>query len=451
MKESAKQFMASIDFDHMLYKEEIEASVAHAKMLNAHDMLSDDECSAIVEALGEILNEINRGEIKLCLEIGEDVHECIEELLVRKVGDFGRKIHLARGVNDQVVLDERLFLKRKTESIVNSLTELLDTFEELAEKHTNTIMPGYSHIQRAQPITLGYHLLAYYQMFNRDRNRFMNCIEGMDMIPPDSGALAGTIFDTDRATIMKELGFSSMLPNAMDAVSDRDFAMEFISDCSIAMMHLSRICEELILWSTVEFGFIEFADEFTTGSRTMPHKKNPDVAEIIRGKTGRVYGDMINLLTVFKGLPMSYNRDMQEDKIPVLDAANTLELSLSMFVDVIRTIKINRGNMQRAAKYGYMNAAELAKYLSDKGIERDKVAEIVGKVVMYAINNGKPIDELWLDDLKQFSQLIENDIYDRIDIRNVIDSKKSEGSTSFKSVERQLADIKAAKSRKSRK
>lgn len=444
MKQSAKQFMSSIDVDHLFYKEEIAASIAHARMLKNHDMISTEECELMEKALKEILADIDKGIIKIDYT-KEDIHECIECLLLEKVGKCGAKIHTARSVNDQVVLDERLFLKNKTKSIENSLDELLDTIEKLAEKHSNTIMPGYSHVQRAQPITLGYHLLAYYQMFIRDKKRFSNCLDGMDMLPPDSGALAGTIYETDRSEMMKELGFSGILPNAMDAIADRDFAMEFISDCSITMMHLSRICEDLILWSSVEFGFIEFADEYTTGSRMMPHKKNPDIAELIRGKTGRVYGDMINLLTIFKGLPMSYNRDMQEDKVPLLDAANTLEASMILFVEMIKTIQINRGEMQRAAKYGYMNAAEMLEYLIDKGIPVAKCYEIVGKVVMYAINNGKPIEELWLDDLKQFSQVFDSDVYDKIAIRNVIDSKKSDGSTSFASVQKQLDDIKKSK------
>ncbi|MDD6190154.1 MAG: argininosuccinate lyase [Firmicutes bacterium] len=447
MKLSAKEFMASIRDDNILYHEEIVCSIAHSRMLVEHEMLSREESEQIIEALEEIDRDIKNGKIRFDTD-AEDIHEYIENLLVERVGTIGRKLHRARSVNDQVVMDSRLFLKNEAISCREMINDLLDTLEVLATEHQNTIIPGYSHLQRAQPITLAYHLLAYYQMFKRDGIRFDNCIECIDMMPPDSGALAGTILETDRSEMMKELGFASMLPNAMDAISDRDFAMEFTNCCAITMMHLSRFCEDLILWSSVEFDFIEIADKYTTGSKMMPKKKNLDVAELIRGKTGRVYGDLINLLTVFKGLPMAYNRDMQEDKYAVLDAANTLESSLSLFVEMVKTIKINRGEMQKAAKYGYMNAVELSQYLYDKGVDYDEIPEIVSKVIGYAINRGSAIEELWLDDLKNFSQKFDSDVYDEIAIRNVIESKKSTGSTSFKSVEEQLAQIKRDKKRK---
>ena len=444
MKQTAKEFMASISVDKALYNEEIIASMAHARMLQLNDLITEEECEQMVDALGKILDDIEQGKVKFKVEY-DDIHGCIEALLEEKIGPVAFKLNQARSVNDQVVVDTRMFLKKETNSIKASLDELLNTLEQLAKKHVNTIMPGYSHLQRAQPVTLAYHMLAYYQMFLRDRTRFDECLNRIDKMPPDTGALAGTIYETDRSKMMKELGFSDILPNAMDAVADRDFAMEFINDCSITMMHLSRFCEDIILWSSVEFGFIRMNNEFTTGSRVMPQKKNQDVAELIRGKTGRVYGDMVNLLTVFKGLPMAYNRDMQEDKYATLDAAHTLEACLTLFVEMIKTMKINRGEMQRAAKYGYMNATEMGKYLQEKGVPNDQIGDIIGKMVAYAINNGKPIDELWLDDLKQFSQDIDSDIYDRIAIRNVIESKKSEGSTSFTNVEKQLKSIAEAK------
>ncbi|MDO4834066.1 MAG: argininosuccinate lyase [Bacillota bacterium] len=444
MKLSAKEFMASIDFDWKLYEEEIECSIAHANLLQENGIFTEEEAGRVKDALGEIRKEIEGGKLKFQVEY-EDIHGNIEAFLADKVGCLGRKMKIGRGVNDQVVADSRLFLKKETEEIILLLDNMLDTLEVIAKEHVNTIIPGYSHLQRSQPVTLAYHILAYYQMFSRDRKRFENCIEGINMLPPDCGASAGTIFESDRSAMAEELGFNGILPNAMDAVADRDFAMEFINCCAISMTHLSRFCEDLILWDTVEFDFIAIDDEFCTFSRTMPQKKNLDVAELIRGKSGRVYGDLINLLTIFKGLPMSYNRDMQEDKVPVIDAANTVESSLALFVKMIKTMKINRGNMQRAAKYGYMNAAELYQYLAEKGVEAEKSAHIVGKVVEYAINNGKPIEELWLDDLKQFSRVFDSDVYDRIAIRNVIASKKSTGSTSFESVEKQLADIAKAK------
>lgn len=438
MKLSAKEFMASIAFDRKLYEEEIECSIAHAKMLAGNGIITEEETEKIVAALKEIRKEIQDGKLRFTIE-HEDVHSGIHAFLTDKIGELAKVMRVGRGVNDQVVADSRLFLKKETEAINELLTNLLDTLEGIARENVNTIMPGYSHLQRSQPVTLAHHFLAYYQMFNRDRKRFSNCLEGINLLPPDCGASAGTSFDLDRTMLAEELGFDGFLPNAMDAASDRDFAMEFINCCAIAMTHLSRFCEDLILWDTVEFDFIEIDLEFCTQSKVMPQKRNLDVAELIRGKAGRVYGDLINLLTIFKGLPMTYNRDMQEDKVPVMDAANTLESSLYLFVEMIKTMKINRGNMQRAAKYGYMNATELFNYLSDKGIDSENSARIVGKVVEYAINHGKPIEELWLDDLKQFSQAFDSDVYDRIAIRNVIASKKSEGSTSFKSVEEQLA------------
>lgn len=444
MKLSAKEFMASIDFDWKLYEEEIECSIAHANMLAGNGIITEDEAQQIKAALADIRKEIEGGKLKFTVE-HEDVHGGIYQFLSDKIGPLARQMKIARGVNDQVVADSRLFLKKETLAIEELLDNLLDTLENIAKDHVNTIIPGYSHLQRAQPVTLAYHILAYYQMFARDRKRFENCLEGINVMPPDCGALAGTVYETDRMAAAEELGFASVLPNAMDAVADRDFAMEFINCCAITMTHLSRFCEDLILWDTVEFDFIKIDDEFCTTSRRMPEKRNLDVAELIRGKSGRVFGDLINLLTIFKGLPMSYNRDMQEDKVPVIDAANTLESSLALFVDMIKTMEINRGNMQRAAKYGYMNSAEMAMYLYEKGLSVDECSRIISKVVKYAINHGKPIDELWLDDLKQFSQVFDSDVYDKIAIRNVISSKKSEGSTSFESVEKQLEDIAKSK------
>ena len=444
MKQTAKEFLSSISVDNMLYDEEVIASRAHARMLKQNKLISAEECDQIIKGLDEVLADVEAGNVEFKVEY-DDIHGCIEQLLLEKIGPVAKKLNWARSVNDQVVIDTRMFLRAENESIMDSLNELLDTLEGLAKEHVNTIMPGYSHVQRAQPITLAYHMLAYYQMFRRDLKRFEHCMENINIMPPDGGALAGTVWDTDRKKMAKELGFDGILPNAMDAVADRDFGMEFINDCSITMMHLSRFCEDLILWSSVEFGFIEIDDEFTTGSRVLPQKKNLDVAELIRGKTGRVYGDMINLLTVFKGLPMSYNRDMQEDKYAMLDAAHTVEACLTLFVEMIKSMKINRGQMQRAAKYGYMNATELAEYLMEKGVDSDSIGVIIGKVVQYAINNNKPIEELWLDDLKQFTQVFDSDVYDKVAIRSVIESKVSAGSTSFTNVEKQLEEIKKSK------
>ena len=304
-------------------------------------------------------------------------------------------------------------------------------------------MPGYTHLQRAQPVTLAYHPLAYYQMFARDRERFADCLTRVDRLPLGSGALAGTTYETDRDFLAEKLGFASVLPNGMDAVADRDFALEFLGACSITMMHLSRFCEELILWSSVEFSFIEIDDAYSTGSSIMPQKKNPDMAELIRGKSGRVYGDLMGLLTICKGLPLAYNKDLQEDKEPVFDSADTVKASLGIFTEMLRTMKVNTGSMAQAAKYGYMNATDAADYLVGKGIPFRDCHEIIGKMVLYAIQNGKALDELTMEEFQTFSPAFGEDIYDKIAVRSCIEAKKSAGSTSFDSVARQIEDIHA--------
>ena len=339
-----------------------------------------------------------------------------------------------------MAVDLRLYLKEEIGAIIALLAELNDALTELAKANQDTVMPGYTHLQRAQPVTLAFHLLAYREMFRRDIRRFENCYEGTDSLPLGSGALAGTTYDTDRDWLAETLGFSKICLNAMDAVSDRDFAIEFISCCSIAMMHLSRFCEELILWSSSEFGFIEMDDAFSTGSSIMPQKKNPDMAELIRGKTGRVYGDLMSLLTVMKGLPLAYNKDMQEDKQPVFDAGDTLKSSLEIFIKMITTMHIKAEAMEEAAKSGFMNATDAADYLVSKGLPFRDCHEIIGRIVLYCIKQGKAIEELSLAELKGFSDKFEADIYEKIDIRACIGAKKSKGSTSFESVERMLKE-----------
>ena len=306
-------------------------------------------------------------------------------------------------------------------------------------------MPGYTHLPRAQPVTLAYHLLAYYQMFSRDRERFADCLTRGDRLPLGSGALAGTTYPTDRQFLAEELGFASVLPNGMDAVADRDFALEFLSCCSITMMHLSRFCEELILWSSVEFSFIEIDDAYSTGSSIMPQKKNPDMAELIRGKSGRVYGDLMGLLTICKGLPLAYNKDLQEDKEPAFDAADTVKASLGIFTEMILTMKVREQKMAEAAKYGYMNATDAADYLVSKGIPFRDCHEIIGKMVLYAITNGKALDELTMEEFHSFSPAFGEDIYEKIAVKACIEAKQSEGSTSPDSVAKQLADIRASR------
>ena len=439
---SADEFNASIGFDQRLYKEDITGSMAHAKMLGKQGILTPEESELIVQTLQEILADIEAGKIEFTIE-SEDIHMNIETVLTERIGQTGKKLHTARSRNDQVALDFRLYLKKESAAVDELLAGLLDTLLALAKKHQETVMPGYTHLQRAQPVTLAYHLLAYYQMFSRDKERFADCLTRIDRLPLGSGALAGTTYDTDRDYLAEELGFASVLPNGMDAVADRDFALEFLNCCSITMMHLSRFCEELILWSSVEFSFIEIDDAYSTGSSIMPQKKNPDMAELIRGKTGRVYGDLMALLTICKGLPLAYNKDMQEDKEPVFDAVDTVKASIGIFTEMIQTMKVREQNMAEAAKYGYMNATDAADYLVSKGIPFRDCHEIIGKMVLYAITNGKALDELTMEEFKSFSDAFDEDIYEKIAIRSCIEAKKSKGSTSFASVAQQIADIEA--------
>ena len=435
----AEEFNASIDVDQRLYKQDIEGSIAHAKMLAKQGILSEDEALAIESSLLEILRDIEAGRIEFTVE-QEDIHMNIESILTERLGPIGKKLHTARSRNDQVAVDLRLYLKEEITAITSLLGELNNALTEIAKANRDTVMPGYTHLQRAQPVTLAFHLLAYREMFRRDIRRFENCYEGTDSLPLGSGALAGTTYDTDRDYLAETLGFTKVCQNAMDAVSDRDFALEFLSCCSITMMHLSRFCEELILWSSSEFRFIEMDDAFSTGSSIMPQKKNPDMAELIRGKTGRVYGGLMTLLTVMKGLPLAYNKDMQEDKQPVFDACDTLKSSLAIFIQMISTMKINADVMENAAKTGFMNATDAADYLVSKGLAFRDCHEIIGRIVLYCIEQNKAIEELSLDELRKFSDRFGEDIYEKIDIRACIRAKKSKGSTSFESVEQMLKD-----------
>lgn len=437
---SADEFNASIEFDQRLYREDITGSIAHAKMLGKQGIITLEESELIIKTLKDILADIEAGKVTFTIE-SEDIHMNIESILTERIGDVGKKLHTARSRNDQVNVDIRLYLKKETEAIENNIKELLSALHHLAKEHVDTVMPGYTHLQRAQPVTLAYHLLAYYQMFSRDRERFDDCLGRIDRLPLGSGALAGTTYDTDRDFLAEELGFASVLLNGMDAVADRDFAIEFINCCAITMMHLSRFCEELIQWSSVEFSFVEIDDSFSTGSSIMPQKKNPDMAELIRGKSGRVYGDLMSLLTICKGLPLAYNKDLQEDKIPVFDAADTLKASISIFREMILTMQVKKDNMEKAAKYGYMNATDAADYLVSKGIPFRDCHEIIGKIVLYCIGKGIAIEDMSMEEFKSFSPEFDDDIYEKIDIRSCIKAKKSKGSTSFESVKKQLEDI----------
>ena len=435
----AEEFNASIEFDQRLYKQDITGSIAHAKMLGRQGILTSEEALVIESTLLDILKDIEDGKIQFTIE-QEDIHMNIESILTERLGTLGKKLHTARSRNDQVAVDIRLYLKEEIQYIIHLLGDLNHTLVSMAKANQGTVLPGYTHLQRAQPVTLAFYLLAYWEMFHRDVKRFQNCFDATDCMPLGSGALAGTTYSTDREYLAQELGFGAICQNAMDAVSDRDFALEFLSCCSIAMMHLSRFCEELIIWSSTEFHFIEMDDAFSTGSSIMPQKKNPDMAELIRGKTGRVYGDLMTLLTIMKGLPLAYNKDMQEDKLPVFDAADTLKSSLTIFTQMIATMKINAATMEQAAKSGFMNATDAADYLVSKGLAFRDCHEIIGRIVLHCIQQGKAIEDLSLDELKGFSDKFELDIYEKIDIRACIEAKKSNGSTSFESVAQMLKD-----------
>lgn len=437
---SADEFNASIEFDQRLYKEDIAGSIVHAKMLAKQGIISQEEAAKITDALAQIREDIEAGKIEFSIE-SEDIHMNIETILTERIGDTGKKLHTARSRNDQVAVDFRLYLKNETAEIDKLLAGLNEALLKLSKEHTDTVMPGYTHLQRAQPVTLAYHLLAYYQMISRDRERFADCLKRIDRLPLGSGALAGTTYDTDRDFLARELGFSQVLPNGMDAVADRDFAIEFVQCCAVTMMHLSRFCEELIMWSTVEFGFVEIDDAFSTGSSIMPQKKNPDMAELIRGKTARVYGDLMTLLALCKALPMAYNKDLQEDKLPAFDAVDTVKASVSIFTEMLLTMEVKKENMEHAAKYGYMNATDAADYLVAKGIPFRDCHEIIGRIVLYCIKKGIAIEEMSMDEFKSFSPEFEEDIYDKISVRSCIKAKKSKGSTSFASVMEQIKDI----------
>ena len=437
---AANRFNASTAFDQRMWKQDILGSIAHAKMLGKQGIITEEECNSMVTHLQEILWDMEAGRLSFASE-DEDIHMFVERILTKRTGDVGKKLHTARSRNDQVALDLRMYQKELIRDIDYSLVSLLEILYHLAWNHQHTILPGFTHMQKAQPVTLAHHFLAYYNMFSRDRERFADCLKRTDYMPLGTGALAGVSYDTDRQFLKSELGFSHICSNSMDAVSDRDFAIEFLNCCAMAMMHLSRLCEELILWSSPDFGYIEMDDSYATGSSIMPQKKNPDMAELIRGKTGRVYGDLMALLTVMKSLPLTYNKDMQEDKEPVFDAYDTLSACLEMTSGMLSTMTINEEAMAASAKSGFMNATDAADYLVAKGLPFRECHEIIGKMVLYCIEEKKALEDLSLEELKNFSSLFEADVYDKISVEACISSKKSEGSTSFDSVKKQLDDI----------
>lgn len=410
-------FNSSIRFDARMYKQDIRGSIAHAKMLGKQNIIPAEDAALICKTLEEILADIEAGKVEFLID-AEDIHMNIETILISRIGDVGKRLHTGRSRNDQVALDLRMYLKDASDEIGEMLKKVRKTLLDIAAQHTDTVMPGYTHLQKAQPVTFAHHLMAYFEMFTRDQDRLRDTVARMNVLPLGSGALAGTTYPLDREFVAEQLGFDSVCRNSMDGVSDRDFAIEFLSAMSMLMMHLSRFCEELVLWSSHEFSFVEMDDSYSTGSSIMPQKKNPDVAELIRGKTGRVYGDLTTLLTMMKGLPLAYNKDMQEDKEAVFDAVDTVKLCLPVFGEMLACMTVKKDRMAQGAKGGFTNATDIADYLVKKGVPFRSSHGIVGAMVARAVETRRNLDDFSLAEFKEFSPLIENDIYDAIDVAN---------------------------------
>ena len=435
-------FNASIDFDKRLWREDIEGNLGYCKMLGKAGIISKDEVAAISNALKVIYSEIERGDF-LFDESMEDIHTHIEKALIEKVGHIGETIHTGRSRNDQVALDTRLYVRNSIIEIDSMAREFQLALIEVAEEHIDFIMPGYTHLQRAQPVLLAHHLLAYYEMLKRDRQRYKEALKRTNILPLGSAALAGTTFNLDREFLSQELKMDGITSNSMDAVSDRDFAAEFTFASSLLMMHFSRLCEELIIWSTAEFNFIEISDSFATGSSIMPQKKNPDIPELIRGKTGRVYGNLISLLTTMKGIPLTYNKDMQEDKEPLFDTVDTVKKSLKIFAMLLKEISFKRDNLYSATEKGYLVATDFADYLVKKGMTFRKAHNVVGDIILSAQKKGRELHEMNLNEMKKYSDIIEDDVYKELDPVSCINNRNIPGGTGTKMVRDAL--IKARK------
>jgi argininosuccinate lyase len=429
ISKDVESFNTSIDFDSRLYREDIKGSIEHAKMLARQDIISRDDAARITQGLERILDEAENGEIRFTAD-AEDIHMNIEKLLVEKIGEPGKKLHTARSRNDQVALDMRMYLRTEIRQISSLIKSLCSVLIKISENNLETIMPGYTHLQKAQPITLAHHLMAYVFMFIRDLDRLKDTGRRMNVMPLGSGALAASTYKLDRRSVQKSLDFDDITYNSLDAVSDRDFCLEMSFDLSVLMMHLSRFSEEIILWASREFSYIELDDSYCTGSSIMPQKKNPDVAELVRGKTGRTYGSLMALLTVMKGLPLAYNKDMQEDKEAIFDSIDTVKICLPVFTQMLDTARFNKDAMYKAAKDGYMNATDLADYLVRKGMAFRDAHEVTGKIVAYCISKHKTIEELLPDEMKSFSAVISSDVYDCLKIENCVYSRDLEGGPS---------------------
>ncbi|TDX52653.1 argininosuccinate lyase [Orenia marismortui] len=432
-----EEFNASIGFDYKLAKYDIEGSMAHAKMLAHCGIISKVDSQEIISGLEEILAEVNAGEFEFTVEL-EDIHMNIEKRLTDKIGAVGGKLHTARSRNDQVALDVRLYLRDQINQIKELVKQLEKVLLDLAEENIDIIMPGYTHLQRAQPIRLAHHLIAYQQKLKRDYERLSDCYKRVNILPLGSGALAGTKFSIDREFVAQELGFAGVSQNSLDAVSDRDFVIEFLAASSTIMMHLSRLSEELILWSSSEFDFVEISDAFCTGSSIMPQKKNPDIPELVRGKTGRVYGHLTQLLVTMKGLPLAYNKDMQEDKEGLFDTVDTVKVSLEIFARMMANTKFKAQNMKNATEGGFVNATDVADYLVDKGIPFREAHEVVGKTVLYCIQENKKLSDLSLAEWKIFSDVFDEDIYHAIAVETCVDARDTIGGPAIEEIKRVL-------------
>ncbi len=438
LDKKADDFNSSIRFDHRMYAQDIKGSMAHAMMLKKQGILSAEDEAAILDGLAGILDDLNSGALEFDWN-AEDIHMFIEAELTKRIGDAGKRLHTARSRNDQVALDVRLYLCDKAAEIVSLIKTLIGVVTDKAEENAQVIAPGYTHLQRAQPISFGHQLMAYSMMLLRDIGRIEDAVKRMKVSPLGSCALAGTTYDTDRAFVAEKLGFDGITLNSIDGVSDRDFCLELMSAFAVLMMHLSRFSEEIILWSSWEFKFIELDDSYTTGSSIMPQKKNPDMAELVRGKTGRVYGDLMALLTTLKGLPLAYNKDMQEDKEAVFDAMDTVEMCLEVFAPMVATMKVNADVTYKAAQKGFINATDLADYLTKKGMPFRAAYKIVGTIVAECIQKDCVLDTYPLDEYKKHSELFEDDLYNEISLETCVAKRTSAGGASPSSVKEQIA------------
>ncbi len=441
LDKTADDFNSSIHTDCRMYRQDIQGSMAHAAMLAAKKIITQEDCDAILAGLEGILSDIDSGRLEIDMN-SEDIHMFIEAELTKRIGDTGKRLHTARSRNDQVAVDVRMYLRSECDVIIDLIKSLIRAIVAQAEKNKNNIMPGYTHLQRAQPVLFSHYLMAYTYMFIRDIGRIKDAVKRMNLSPLGCCALAGTTYDTDRNMTAAALGFDGITANSIDGVSDRDFCVELLSAFSVTMMHLSRFSEELIIWSSWEFKFIELDDAFTTGSSIMPQKKNSDMAELVRGKTGRVYGDLITILTMLKGLPLAYNKDMQEDKDAVFDGVDTLKRCLEVFAPMIETMRTIPENMYKAAQNGFINATDLADYLVKKGMPFRQAYKIVGGIVACCIESGCVLEDMPLEKYRSFCDMFDSDLYDEISLETCVAKRVSQGGTGFASVEKQIREVK---------